>query len=112
MSSYFSSSGGSSPIVGSGSSNATTPTLGVATIAVADTEQSYALPTGTKWFSIINQSVPVLKIAYSVGQSGILWREIPRGCSTVHSALDSTASVTIYFQAATVGGRIEFESWQ
>jgi hypothetical protein len=111
MSSYFSSSGGSSPVAGT-AANVITPTLGVATIAVANVEQSSALPVGTKWFSIINHSVPVLKVAYSVGQSGILWREIPRGCSTTHPAIDSSATVVIYFQSSTAGGRIEFESWQ
>lgn len=111
MSSYFSSSGGSSPVAGSASSEAVVPSLHVATIASVDTEQSYSLPAGTKWFSIINQNVPVLKVAYTMGQSGTTYREIPRGCSTVHPRLDSSATVTIYYQASTIGGRIEIESW-
>lgn len=111
MSSYFSSSGGSSPVASAAGIKATTPTLYSTTIAVANVEQSYALPANTQWFSIINHSVPGLKVAYAVGQSGTNYRLIPRGCSTVHPELDSTASITIYFQAPTAGGRIEIESW-
>lgn len=111
MSSYFSSSGGSSPVASASGVKATAPTLASATIAIANVEQSYALPAGTQWFSIINHDVPELKVAYSVGQSATNYRVVPRGCSTTHPKLDSTASVTIFFQAATAGGRIEFESW-
>lgn len=111
MSSYFSSSGGTSPVSSTNQTSPKTPSLHVDTIALADTEYSYALPAGTRWFSIINQSVPVLKVAYTSGQSGITYREIPRGCSSQHPSLDSTASVTIYYQASVAGGRLEIESW-
>lgn len=111
MSSYFSSSGGSSPVAGSMSAEAVVPSLHVATIVAPSTEQSYTLPAGTKWFSIINHDIPGLQVAYTLGQSGSVYRLIPRGSSTVHPKLDSSASVTIYFQAATVGGRLEIESW-
>lgn len=109
--SYFSSSGTTPPTATSPSGNPTTPNLHTDTIAVANQEQSYTLPAGTVWFSIINQSVPVLKVSYTAGNSGTEYREIPRGCSTVHPKLDSAASVTIYYQAATPGGRVEIESW-
>ena len=109
--SYFSSSGTSLPSSNTPSGKPTTPKLEVVTIASANTEQSYTLPAGTTWFSIINHDVPVLKVSYEVGTSGTTYREIPRGRSTVHPELDSTASVTIYYQAATPGGRVEIESW-
>ena len=110
--SYFSSSGTSIPTAsGSPSGKPNNPTLAVLTVDAADTEQSYTLPAGTMWFSIINHTVPVLKVSYNAGESGSVYREIPRGRSTIHPELDSTASVTIYYQAATPGGRVEIESW-
>jgi hypothetical protein len=111
QSGYFGSSGGSSPVAGGGTVGITTPSLYVDTLAAPDTEYSYSLPIGTKWFSIINQSVPVLKVAYNVGESGTTYREVPCGSETTHPLLDATASITIYYQSATAGGRIEIESW-
>jgi len=111
LSSYFGASGGGSPVASASGIGLTTPSLHVATIAVANTEQSYILPANTRWFSIVNQTVPVLKVAYVSGESGTTYREIPRGCSTIHPSLDSTASVVLYFQSTTAGGRLEIESW-
>jgi hypothetical protein len=78
---------------------------------VVNTEQSYALPAGTKQFEVMNQSVRDLKIAYSVGDSGVLYKTMPRGTSFSILNLDSTANVVLYYQSATSGGRLEIESW-
>lgn len=111
QSSYFGVGGGGSPVSSATDNKPTVPTLYSATIALADTEQSYSLPAGTRWFSLINHDIRDLKIAYTLGQSGTNYRIVPRGCSSVHPEIDSTASITIYFQAAAAGGRLEIESW-
>lgn len=114
QSGYFGSSGGSSPVSDADRNNPSTvkvPHIQVLTIQTPDTEQAYTLPAGTKWFSIINHSVPILKLAYVAEQSASNFREIPRGCSTAHPLLDSSASIIIYYQASTAGGRLEIESW-
>lgn len=111
QSGYFGASGGSSPVSSTSQTGPTNPTLYVDTIALAATEQSYALPAGTRWFSIINHDIKDLQIAYVSGNSGTTYRIIPRGCASYHPKLNSTASITIYFQAAAAGGRLEIESW-
>jgi len=89
----------------------TTPTLYSTSILLPATEQSYTLPVGTRWFSIINHSIRDLQVSYTLGQSGTNYRVIPRGTCTTHPGVDSTAAITIYMQAAASGGRVEIESW-
>lgn len=111
MSSYFGVGGGGSPVSSPLSNKVTTPTLHVATIVAANVEQSYALPPATGWFTVVNQTVPVLKLAYVAGTSGTTYREIPRGCSVTYPQLDTSASIVLYYQSSTAGGRLEIESW-
>lgn len=111
QSSYFGVGGGGSPVSSASQVGLTVPALHSNTIALADTEQSYTLPAGTRWFSIVNHDIQNLKISYTLGQSGTNYRIIPRGCSSTHPELDPTASITIYYQAPATGGRLEIESW-
>lgn len=112
MSNYFGSGSGASPVSSAASgSSVTTPTLFNDVILTANTEQSYALPAGTKQFEVLNQSVSELKIAYSVGTSGTVYKTMYRGTSFSILNLDSTATIVLFYQSATAGGRLEVESW-
>ena len=112
MPSYFSSSGKDSPVASSNAAaGVLTPTLYSTTIAVADAEQSDALLINTRQAEIVNLGDDDLKLAYTSEQSDTNYRTIPYGFSVKLSELDSAASLTLYFQSATTGGRIEIESW-
>jgi hypothetical protein len=112
MPSYFSSSGKDSPVASSNAAaGVLTPTLYSTTIAVADAEQSDALLINTRQAEIVNLGDDDLTLAYTSGQFGTNYRTIPHGSSVKLSELDSTASLTLSFQSATTGGRIEIESW-
>lgn len=112
QSSYFSDGGGSIP-GGAGTPNelVTTPTIFTTTIAIANTEQSYAVPANTKQVEVVNFGSADLKLAYAAGESGTNYRTIPCGAGIKLPSLDSSASITLYFQSAAVGGRVEIESW-
>lgn len=112
MSSYFSSSGGTSPVSSTATNPAVgTPTIYNATIALADTEQSQALPAGTKYVRIANYGMADLKLAYNATESGTNYLTIVCGADLILPALDSTNTYTLYYQADSPGGRVEIETW-
>ncbi len=88
-----------------------TPTLTREVIAVANTEQSYALPTSTKSYTIYNDGSTIAKIAFAVGESATDYRTLYPGCHICRDGIASTAALTVYFQTAKVGDTIEFETW-
>lgn len=73
-------------------------------------EQSYALPAGTREFSIKSRDIGPIQMAYVVGDSGLVYVTIPRTCYYQRDDIDPSASITLYFQA-DIGQVIEIESW-
>lgn len=82
------------------------------TIAAANVEQSTSLTSGVKKFSFINRSNFDVKLSYISTESGSNYMTIPPygGCIE-ENGIDPSASITLYYQAATTGGRIEVVSW-
>lgn len=78
-------------------------------IALADTEQSYALPAGTSRF-MIKVNGADLKLAYAPGTSGTTFLTVPRWCFYTETDISPT-SLTLYFQSPLVGLSIEIVSW-
>lgn len=112
MSGYFGASGGSSPVVAGSQTGLSTPVLSTQTIAVADTEQSYALPAGTAYIAIQNMSTKAVRIAYAAGDvNGADYYTLPPKSRKVLPDLDSTGTYTLYFRSSLVGARLEIESW-
>jgi hypothetical protein len=87
-----------------------TPTLVNETIAVASTEQSYAFPSGTKYFVIRNRSSYLIQYTYTALASGTTFRTLYPGELYCLSGT-SLSSQSLYFQSPGAGGILEIESW-
>lgn len=113
MSSYFSSSGGGSPVSSSIQQGVKTPTLEAHIIAAADTEESYVCPATTQYIAIQNMSLKPVRVAYSSGDvNGVNYYTLPPKSRKVLPELDSTGIYTLYFRSSLVGARLEIETWR
>jgi len=91
---------------------ATTPIIQNISIAAANTEQSYVIPNGTKWFEITSRGKKaIIKYSYTSGQSGTVYREIYTGQTHTKEYLNIDG-VTLYFQSSAVGAILEIEAWK
>lgn len=88
-------------------SGVTTPTI--TNITSTGSEQLYALPTGTREFSIQGRGLTQILLAYMPG--ALDYMTIQRGCIYQRADLDASAIVILYFQVADSGQVIEIESW-
>jgi len=84
-------------------------TYGVAnvTMTLADTEYSYALPAGTKYWKIQNRDAGLIKLAFASGTSGTTWFSVWPGNQEDGYIKNSTASVTLYFQSPKAAQTLE-----
>lgn len=90
----------------------TTPTVANVSIPLANTEVSYALPTGTKQFMIrLRGYSSTMKLAYISGNSGTLYLTVDRGAFLAIGELSLTSTVTLYFQADAAAQVAEIQSW-
>lgn len=108
MASFTPAGGGGVPVSAS-LVGATNPTLTRIVMALADTEQSYALPSNLNRFRVTVFNA-TLKIAYTAGESGTNYMTIPRYCFLSEDQLSATGLV-LYFQSPVAGTTIEIESW-
>lgn len=88
---------------------ATNPTIVNITIALANTEQNYSLPTDTKKFLIKNRGDSMTKLSYLSGDSGSVFVSIPPGAVYEESGILTNA--TLYFQTESASDIIEIVSW-
>lgn len=80
-------------------------------IAAADTEESYALPIGTVYFSVQNMGKTILRMAYIANETANNgnYVSIYPGVSRAVDGIGA-GSVTIYLRAGNAQ-RVEIESW-
>lgn len=100
------------PIAGSTrvGSSAGTPLAANVAMAVADTEYSYSLPSGTTKFQVQNREIGLVKLAFTASQSGVTYWTIFPGCQYWEEGV-SAGSVTLYFQSPTAAQTLEIISW-
>lgn len=79
-------------------------------IALADTEQSYTFPAGSKQFLIRPRGPSKITLSHTATESGTKYLTIWPG-SNYKSAEFVNASKTIYFQSPTAGLEVELEWW-
>lgn len=79
------------------------------TIAVANTEQSQALPANCKGFLVRVREMANLKISYSATNSGVTFVTVPPGATFVDEQFYN--SQTLYFQSPSVGVTIEIVAY-
>lgn len=80
------------------------------TSAIANTETSYALPAGSKRFTITNRGNCIVKLSYSAGTSGITYFSLYPHSPYAEEAIIASL-VTLYFQSVGINQRLEIISW-
>jgi hypothetical protein len=80
-------------------------------IALANTEQSYIIPAGTRAYTLRNESlVAPIKWTFTATESGTQYRTLYPGESVEKDGL-YLVSKTLYFQSSNAGDIIEIETW-
>jgi hypothetical protein len=88
------------------------PLINNITIAAANTEQSFVLPTGCRQFSIRARNNARLQLAFASGQSGTNYVTLYPGANHKESRIRPiTSPVTLYFQASKTGEIVEILTW-
>lgn len=100
------------PIAGSTrvGSSAGVPTLANVSMPSANTEYSYAFPTGTSKFTIRNRNNGLLQFAFTSGQTNTVFFTLPSGVPYCEDGI-SAGSVTIYFESPKPSQTLEIISW-
>jgi hypothetical protein len=87
----------------------TSATIFNVTLGPVDTEQSQALPSSTKGFLIRTRGKSELKLAYTLGDSGVTYVTIPRNATFTDNNFYS--SQTLYFQSPQTGDVVEIVAY-
>lgn len=88
------------------------PTLTNVSMTSANTEYSYALPSGTSKALIkLRDGTVACKLGYVSGASGTTYLTIPAGSSKEITDIKGTG-ITLYFQSASASQVLEVEVWQ
>lgn len=101
------------PFVGSSivaSTQSVTKRIYNVSIAVANTEQSQALPATIVGYLIRTRGESELKLSHVVTESGTKFLTVP-GCST-YEDLHTYNNLTLYFQSPQVGDTVEIVAWE
>lgn len=86
-----------------------TPTIYNVSAAVANTEYSQALTSGTKKFIIRVRGDATLKLAFDAGQSGTNYITVRGGTVYVEDNINFTG--TLYFQTTKATQTVEILEW-
>lgn len=89
----------------------TTQTIANETVALADTEQSYAFPTATKRFRLYNRGPDVIKWTFVATESGTNYVSLYPHTHYGWIDLDTSTSYTLYFQSPSANTIIEIDTW-
>jgi hypothetical protein len=88
-----------------------TPAINNVSVPTASTEVSFALPSGTKRFTIKARQTARLQLSFESGESGTEYLTVHAGCAFSESSLDSSVDYTLYFQSSVAGITVEILSW-
>lgn len=89
----------------------TTQTIANETVALADTEQSYAFPVSTKRFRLYNRGSGVIKWSFVSGDSGTVYVSLFPHTHYGWIDLDTSTSYTLYFQSPNANTILEIDTW-
>jgi hypothetical protein len=88
---------------------AATPTIYNVAIALANTEVSQALSSGTKSFTIRVRGSSSLQLAFTSGQSGTNYITLRPGVNYTQEGLNFNG--TLYFQSPAAAQTVEILEW-
>ncbi len=86
------------------------PTIGNLTLTNQNTEYSYPLPRGTLKFTVRCRTESNMKIAYTEGDSGLAYINIPAGADHFEEKINVTG-LYLYLQSPTASVVVEIVSW-
>jgi len=90
-----------------------TPQIINVVMALANTEYSQALPTGTKQFLIrARDTKGLLKLAFTSGESSTNYVEINRGASYATTQILPSGTLNIFFQSTQAATTAEILVWK
>lgn len=102
---------GSSTSTGGGGSVVSTPSIANETATLKDTEYSYAIPSGTKYFKFKARNSAKLQISFSSGTTNTVYRTLFPGFEYESPPFEIDSSITIYFRSSKDNTVVEFELW-
>lgn len=80
-------------------------------MAIAGSEYSYGIVSGTKKITIKSREKGALQLARNAGQSGTNYISIPPGNSYTIDGIDSSVGVVLYFQSTKPADTLEIVYW-
>jgi hypothetical protein len=86
------------------------PTISNTLFALADTEQSIALPSGIRKFFLNARGSSQLRLAYTLGGTSVAYKLIRAGVLYESPALNGE-NLTLYIKSSQAGETVEIESW-
>lgn len=88
-----------------------TQTIANETVSLANSEQSYAFPSGTRRFRLFNRGPGLIKWTFVSTESGTNYVSLYPETHYGWMELDSTTSRTLYFQSPSANTIIEIDTW-
>jgi len=88
-----------------------TPSIDNFTTGLANVEQPYSFPAGTKRFSLKNRGAGLLKISYTLGESATKYWTIPPACSYDETEINVNTQIILYMQSPIAAQTLEVISW-
>lgn len=85
------------------------PTVANVSASIANTEYSYAVPSGTKRFLIQSRKSGILKVYFSSGSSTFI--TVSPGAAYSEINLNPTSNITLYFMSSASSDTVEVLSW-
>lgn len=106
----FTPGGGTTTSSGGGGSTISTGSIVNETATNKDTEYSYTVPSGTKYFRIKTRNDARLQISYTALASGTTYKTVWPG-DEYEPPFEIDTQVTVYYQASKDGTVLEIELW-
>jgi hypothetical protein len=87
------------------------PAINNITVAAANVEQSFSLPSGTLEFRLKARNKSKIQLSYTSGQSNTNYITITPGCEYERTRINPTTSITLYFQVSKDNTELELETF-
>jgi hypothetical protein len=87
------------------------PSISNVPMTLADTEYSFAIPSGTKKLTFRTRTSGALKFCFTLGNSAITFLSVSPGSSYTLDGLNTSTSLTLYFQSPKALETLEILRW-
>lgn len=87
------------------------PTINNISIPLANTEQSFSIPAGTKRIELFERTGSRVRYAFSLGATATVYQTLEPWVWKSLTDLDTAAPITIYFRASKPSSALELTTW-